>query len=116
MKRISLFALFTAMLSLTVLSLSFSSPVQNLRGTVKFFGSSPFAYPGFEAEDGSKYTLEVLSGGDFTVDDISEHAGELIEISGKKKKKRIGPNSLPDGHIIVESYQILSPLEENPSE
>ena len=116
MKKISLFAALTAVLTLAALSLSFSEPVQNLKGSVRFFGSAPFVYPGFEAEDGSQYTLEALSDAGFTVDDLSGHAGELIEISGKRKKKRAGPNSLPSGHIIVESYQILSPLEENPAE
>lgn len=113
MKKNRLFPLFAALLSLSALSLSFSSPVQNLRGTVRFFGSSPFTFPGFEAEDGSQYTLEALSGSEFTIDDISSHAGELIEISGKKKKKKVGPSSLPGGHIIVESYEIVSPLEED---
>ena len=36
MKRTNTFALFAAVLSLSALSLSFSSPVQNLRGTVRF--------------------------------------------------------------------------------
>ena len=42
MKRIHAFAIFAAVLSLSALSLSFSSPVQNLKGTVRFYGSSPF--------------------------------------------------------------------------
>lgn len=116
MKRTSLFAVFAAVLSLSALSLSFSSPVQNLRGVVRFYGSVPFSYPGFETEDGKRYTLEVPSTNDFTLDDLSAHTGELIELTGKKKGKRLAPYSLPDGHIIVESYEILSPLEENPAE
>ncbi len=114
MKKLSLFVLCTAVLSLSALSLSFSSPVQNLKGSIQFFGNAPFVFPGFVTEDGSQYTLEAQSGADFTVDDISSHAGELIEISGKKKKKKVGPNSLSGGHIIVESYEVLSPIEENP--
>lgn len=111
MKRIHAFAIFAAVLSLSALSLSFSSPVQNLKGTVRFYGSSPFIYPGFETEDGKKYTLEVPSENDFTLDELSSHAGELIELTGKKKGKRLAPNSLPDGHIIVESYEVVSPLD-----
>ncbi|MBP5465813.1 MAG: hypothetical protein J6Y13_11660 [Treponema sp.] len=108
--------LLTAVLSLSALSLSFSSPVKNMKGSVRFFGNSPFEYPGFQAEDGSQYTLEVQEGAEFTLDDISSHSGELIELSGKLKKKKGGLASLSGGHIIVESYEILSPLEENPLE
>ena len=114
MKKNRLFALFVATLSLSALSLSFSSPVRNMKGTVRFFGNSPFEYPGFQAEDGSQYTIEVQEGAEFTVDDMSSHSGELIEISGKLKKKKGGLSSLSGGHIIVESYEVVSPLEDTP--
>ena len=114
MKKLHLFAVVAATLSLCALSLSFSSPVRNLRGTVRFFGNSPFEYPGFQAEDGSQYTIEAVDGAEFTVEDLSSHAGELIEISGKQKKKKGGLASLSGGHIIVESYEIVSPLEDTP--
>ncbi|MBQ3800639.1 MAG: hypothetical protein II837_10120 [Treponema sp.] len=113
MKRTNAFAIFAAVLSLSAMSLSFSSPVQKLRGTVRFYGSSPFIYPGFETEDGKKYTLEVPSLNDFTLDELSSHEGELIELTGKKKGKRLAPHSLPDGHIVVESYEVVSPLDKD---
>lgn len=112
MKKNSFFPLFATMLSLSALTLSFSSPVQSMRGTIRSYGSSPFIFPGFEAEDGKLYTLEVPSSNDFTLDDLSSHEGELIELTGKKKGKRLAPYSLSGGHIIVESYEIVSPLED----
>lgn len=113
MKRSNLLAIFAAVLSLSALSLSFSSPVRNMKGTVRLFGNSPFEYPGFEAEDGSQYTIEVLDGAEFTLDEMTEHSGELMEISGKLKKKKGGLASLSGGHIIVESYTISTPLEDS---
>ena len=116
MKKSGLFVVFVAVLSLCSLSLSFSSPVRNMKGTVSFFGNSPFEYPGFQAEDGSQYTIEVLDGAEFTLDELTSHSGELIEISGKLKKKKGGLSSLSGGHIIIESYAICSPLQENPDQ
>ena len=111
-KDMRLFATLAAVLSLAALSLSFSSPVQDMKGTIKFFGNVPFEYPGFEAEDGSQYTLEVMEGAEFSLEDMGRHSGELMEISGKlKKKKRGGLSSLPGGHIVVEAYELLEATE-----
>lgn len=99
-----------AVLAAGLLFTSYSKPVQNLRGTIKFYGNSPFEFAGFESEDGKKYTIEVEEKEDLTLQDLTAHSGELIEVSGKIKKKNKGVNSLPDGHIIIDSYSVTLPL------
>lgn len=114
-------------LSLTVLGLlgaaalfcSFGGKApQTVTGHVNMYGNEPFAFPGFQTEDGKTYTLVVdenKSDKNVTLKRMQQFQGELLELTGKtislKKNELPGPNILKDGQFIVYSYKDIS----NPS-
>ncbi len=108
----SAFITFAVTVILCFICASFSAAPKKFKGTIQFYGNSPFEYPGLETKNGRKYALEIPEEVNISKKELLSHSGELIEISGYlDKDKKEGLNSLPNGTIIVTDYKLLSEQE-----
>ena len=79
-----------------------------VRGHVSFYGNAPFAFPGFETEDGALYTIAVEEFASFSLKDISDAQGSLLELTGRvDTTQKGGLNVLKDGVFIVSDWKKL---------
>lgn len=78
-------------------------------GHIKWYGSAPFAYPGFVTVEGNIYTIAVEDSSSFSVEEISALQGYLLQIDGRIDKLQIGGfQVLKDGVFVVSDYKKLS--------
>ncbi|MCR4821748.1 MAG: hypothetical protein K5873_02615 [Treponema sp.] len=102
-----IFILILGLLSLSAFAFGGKAP-QTAVGSIKYFGNAPFAFPGLECVDGYLYTLQVEEGASFTLKDIEEAQGSLIEVTGSiEKSNQLGPNTLKDGVFVVSEWKRL---------
>lgn len=77
-------------------------------GHLTYFGNAPFAFPGFQTEDGLLYGLEVAEDADFTLKDIEKAQGSLLEIRGEiRTGEKNGLWSLKNGVFVVHEWKKL---------
>ena len=77
-------------------------------GHLKYFGNAPFVFPGFQTEEGLLYGLEVAENADFTLRDIENAQGCLLEIRGEiRAGEKNGLTALKDGIFVVHEWKKL---------
>jgi len=77
-------------------------------GHIKFYGNAPFAFAGFETKEGRLYKIEVEEGSDFSIKDIENEVGSLLELTGEIDSSRKNDfNVLKDGVFIVSEWKKL---------
>jgi hypothetical protein len=114
--KISRLILIASVLCVAALFCSFGGKVpQTITGHVHMYGNEPFAFAGFETDDGKLYTLAVnkkKTDANITLKQIESFQGELLELTGTiepvKENSLPGFNILKDGTFIVYSYTDLT--------
>ena len=75
-------------------------------GYIKYYGNVPFEFPGFETVDGAVYTLRVAEDAKFTLKDVVQAQGYLIELTGTvDSSQKNGLNVLKDGIFVVSEWK-----------
>jgi len=108
------FSAVCAVCAAAVLFCSFSRrPPDTVTGHVHMYGNMPFSFPGFETEDGKRYTLvlDEKKSGTLTLKEFQTLQGQLVELSGVihtgRDAEKAGINRLHDGEFVVYSYRII---------
>jgi hypothetical protein len=103
-----------AVCAAAVLFCSFAHrPPDMVTGHVHMYGNMPFSFPGFETEDGKRYTLvlDEKKSGTITLKELQSLQGQRVELSGVihagRDAEKAGINRLHDGEFVVYSYRIL---------
>ena len=88
-------------------------PPDTVTGHVHMYGNMPFSFPGFETDDGKRYTLVLddKKSGTLTLRELQSLQGQLVELSGVihtgSDVKKAGINRLHDGEFVVYAYRII---------
>ena len=114
--KISRFTFIASVLCVAALFCSFGGKApQTVTGHVHMYGNEPFAFAGFETQDGKLYTLSVSekkTEKDITLKSLEILQGELLELTGTiepvKKNSLPGFNVLKDGTFTVYSFVDLT--------
>ena len=81
---------------------------QAVSGYVKFYGNVPFEFAGFETLDGYVYTLQIDEDAKFSLKDLTDLQGFLLELTGEiDDSQKFGLNVLKDGIFIVNDWKRL---------
>ena len=81
---------------------------QTAVGHVKYYGNAPFEFAGFETVDGYVYTLKVEEKSKFTLKDIEDAQGYMLELTGEiDTSQKNGFNVLKDGIFVVSEWKKL---------
>lgn len=77
-------------------------------GHIEIYGNAPFTFIGFITNDGEKYTLDIDSDADFTIQDITKHQGEYLKLTGiVNEKELMGFQTLKNGRFVVSKFKVL---------
>lgn len=79
---------------------------QTIVGHVKYYGNVPFEFPGFETVDGFIYTIQIEENSAFSLKDITDAQGYMLELTGEiDKSQKKGVNTLKDGVFVVSEWK-----------
>lgn len=109
--------LFFAVCTICAAALLFCSfarrPPDTVTGYVHMYGNAPFSFPGFETEDGKRYTLvlDEKKSGTLTLKELESLQGQRVELRGVIRTGsdavEEGINRLRDGEFVVYSYRVI---------
>lgn len=103
----TIFVLVLIFSSLTVFAFGGRAP-QTVVGHIKYYGNVPFEFPGIETVDGYHYSIKVEEGAEFTVKDITDASGYMLEFTGQiEKSKENAYEVLKDGVFVVSEFKKL---------
>ena len=105
MKKTSFVA---ALLALVVACGAFAFGKTAVVGRIKIYGSAPMTFVGFVAETGEQYSLDIAPNAKFSLQELCEHQGEPLRLTGVVNKKELfGFQTLADGRFVVSKYKVL---------
>ncbi|HAH63775.1 MAG TPA: hypothetical protein DCL73_16940 [Treponema sp.] len=109
--------LFFAVCAVCTAALLFSSfarrPANTISGYVHMYGNAPFSFPGFETDNGKRYTLvlDEKKSGTLTLEELESLQGQRVELHGAVRTEsgavEAGINRLKDGEFVVYSYKVI---------
>jgi hypothetical protein len=102
----TLFVLCICIAAASIPLFAFSSKMK-ITGLVHMYGSAPHVYPGFVADDGKMYSLEVDDKSEVTLEGLQSMQGMHVELTGRLRQGKNGAvpsfNELKDGTFVVYS-------------
>lgn len=85
---------------------AFAASKKTVTGHIQIYGSAPHTFVGFVTTDGKQYSLDIDPNAKFSIQDITEHQGEQLKLTGVvNEKELIGFQTLRDGRFIVSKFK-----------
>lgn len=85
---------------------AFAAGKRTITGRIQIYGNAPHTFVGFVTTDGKQFSLDIDPAAKFSIQDITEHQGEQLKLTGVvNEKELIGFQTLRDGRFIVSKFK-----------